>query len=327
MVYKNQEQEDPMGKNTGEKATKTFEWLDVTVLSSGAELRLPLHKIVGKKDGPRLGVLATSHGDEPLAIEILRRFVEGIEADSLRGSILIIPVENPPAFESGTRNTPIDMLNLNRCFPGKPEGFITEKMTHVMSQKFFPNVDYFIDLHAGTADFTVDYTYIVNDEDFARAFGSPALIRGVSVPGSAMTYAAERGITAVTAEVGGGIRRDDEYIGKGISSLYNVLKYLDMVDGPSETVRPQYIFDEIKFILSAVGGLLCPHVTIEDMGKVVDQDKVLGTIYSPHTFEVLEEIRSPFKQSYLLMIKGVICRIKAGDFAYIVGNMQKCQTS
>ena len=102
-------------------------------------------------------------------VEILRRFVEQVEADSLRGSILIIPVENPPAFESGTRNTPIDMLNLNRCFPGKPEGFITEKMTHVMSQKFFPNVDYLIDLHAGTADFTVDYTYIVNDEDFAKA--------------------------------------------------------------------------------------------------------------------------------------------------------------
>ncbi|MFX0198920.1 MAG: succinylglutamate desuccinylase/aspartoacylase family protein, partial [Candidatus Hodarchaeota archaeon] len=167
-------------KNTGSgKGAKTFEWLDVTILSSGAELRIPLHKIAGSKDGPKLGILATSHGDEPLAIEILRRFVNEIELGNLKGSILIIPVENPLAFEWCTRGTPLDMLNLNRSFPGKPEGFISEKMAHVISESFFSNIDYLIDLHAGTADFTVDYTYMVNDEDLAKAFGSQALIRGV----------------------------------------------------------------------------------------------------------------------------------------------------
>lgn len=315
-----------MGSSASEKMGKVIEWLDVTILSSGSALRLPLHKIVGGKDGPRLGIIATSHGDEPLAIEVLRRFVNQIEPDSLKGSIFIVPVENPLAFEFSTRSTPLDMLNMNRCFPGEYQGFLTQKLAWVISQKVFPNIDYLIDLHAGTADFTVDYTYIINDEDLAMAFGSEALIRGVVYPGSASVYAAEKNIKAIASEVGGGLGRDEEFIIKGLKGIHNVLTRLEMIEGTVQKVQPQYIFDEIKIIFSNFGGLLCPKVTIHDTGKILDGDEVLGTVFSPYTFDVLEEIRAPYKRSYLLMLKGVISRIKAGDFAYMVGNMEKCHT-
>jgi len=313
-----------MEKSINDKIGKVIEWLDVAVLSSGSALRLPLHKILGNKDGPTLGIIATSHGDEPLGIEILRRFVNQIDPYSLKGSIFVVPVQNPPAFESSTRNTPLDMLNMNRCFPGEYEGFLTQKLAWVISQKVFPNIDYLIDLHAGTADFTVDYTYIINDENLAMAFGSEGLIRGVVIPGSAGAYAAEKNIGAIASEVGGGLGRDEEFIAKGLKGLYNVIKFLNMIEGNIDINKPQYIFDEVKIIFSNFGGLICPKVTIYDTGKIVERDEVLGTIFSPFDFSILEQIKAPYKRSYLLMLKGVISRIKAGDFAYMVGNMDKC---
>ena len=42
--------------------------------------------------------------------------------DAFRGELALLPVANPYAFQSLTRNTPLDMSNLNRVFPGSWTG-------------------------------------------------------------------------------------------------------------------------------------------------------------------------------------------------------------
>ena len=51
------------------------------------------------------------------------------------------------------------------------------------------------------------------------------------------------------------------------------------------------------------GGLLCPRVIREDIGRVFDRDQTLGEVINPYTFEVLDELKMPFEKSIVLAVK------------------------
>src|SRR6185436_9478212 len=138
----------------------TYEQLPVTMLASGRELFLPLHRLAGTAPGPVLGLSAVVHGDEPLTNEVIRRVLEQIDPAELRGTILAVPVANPLAFEALTRHTSIDQLDLNRNFPGNPSGWLSEQIAHVLATRFVSQLDVQVDLHTGGVFPTVDYVYI-----------------------------------------------------------------------------------------------------------------------------------------------------------------------
>ena len=92
--------------------------IQVCKLLNGYDLSLALHEFSCNKPGPTLGLSATMHGDEDLPIEILRQISLELENLDFKGRVLILPVANPPALGTFTRNNPIDMTNLNRVFPG-----------------------------------------------------------------------------------------------------------------------------------------------------------------------------------------------------------------
>jgi predicted deacylase len=80
-------------------ATTTFDWLPVSTLSSGAELRLPLHTVVGTHPGPTLGLSALVHGNESVpSVGIIRTVLERLDAAELRGTVLAVPVLNPLCY-------------------------------------------------------------------------------------------------------------------------------------------------------------------------------------------------------------------------------------
>ncbi len=92
----------------------TYEKIPVTTLPSGFELFIPLRRLEGRTPGPTLGLSAVVHGDEPLTNEVIRQGLMRIDPAESRGTILAVPIVNTLAFESLTRHTPIDMLDLNR---------------------------------------------------------------------------------------------------------------------------------------------------------------------------------------------------------------------
>src|SRR5205814_7984775 len=123
-----------------------YEQIPVTVLASGRELFIPLHRLEGRSPGPTLGLTAVVHGDEPLTNEVIRQVLIRVEPANLRGTILAVPVVNALAFESLTRHTPLDQLDLNRNFPGAPSGWLSEQIAHVLSTRFVSQVDAHVDL-------------------------------------------------------------------------------------------------------------------------------------------------------------------------------------
>jgi len=306
-----------------------YEKLPVTTLASGEELFIPLHRLEGAGSGPTLGLSAVVHGDEPLPNEVVRRVLTEIEPAQLRGTILAVPVVNGLAFQNLSRHTPIDMLDLNRNFPGDPGGWLSEQIAHVLTTRFVSQLDVHVDLHSGGVFPTVDYVYVFDEtRELSLAFGSDLLYQPTRpYQGTFAVPAREKGIPFFTAELGGGSLLDARYIEQGLRGVTNVLKQLGMLDG--EVVRParQTIVNEMAVIRPRHGGVLYPEVGLDQLGRVVVGGTLLGRVVSPYTFETLEEIRAPFARGYMILLRGAITRVNPGDYAYMVANAEGARTA
>ncbi|MDE0506079.1 MAG: M14 family metallopeptidase, partial [Candidatus Poribacteria bacterium] len=127
---------------------KRLDWLEVASRADGGTWRLPLLYVGGASDGPILVVTGAVHGDEYEGVEAIPRIYEKVEPDVLHGTLAMVPVCNMPAYEAGTRNSPIDGLNLARVFPGDAHGTITRRIAYWLTHKLIKHAGFFIDLHS-----------------------------------------------------------------------------------------------------------------------------------------------------------------------------------
>lgn len=302
--------------------THRLHWLDVTTLASGMVLRLPLHEIRGKQDGPTVGLLATLHGNEVPPIEILRRVVATLDPAALSGTVLVLPMANPLAFESLSRATPFDHENLNRIFPGSPSGSLSYRIAHVISEKFLKRLSYLVDFHAGGIEAVVDYVFAGDHLEMAKAFGFRHLFRGTYPAGTAVGFAKSLGVPGIVIEVGGGVISEGRDIERGTSGVFNVLRFLGMLKGDLQKVDDGRItFDEKVVLRAPEGGILEPVITAVDIGAVLPKGTVLGRLINPYTFETTGELVAPYDQNLVTMARTFPCRIHPGDYAYQVGKV------
>ena len=121
--------------------------VDVSTLASGYSLSVPVLVINGARPGPRVGVSAMIHGDEIEGMLIVRELWRTIDPSELAGSLWMMPVANPLAMEAISRNTPIDMLDMNRNFPGAPDGWLSEQQAHAITNGFISRIDCLVDIN------------------------------------------------------------------------------------------------------------------------------------------------------------------------------------
>jgi len=153
-------------------------WKQVDVpLNSSTKITIEVFACVGHRPGPSVLVTAGVHGDEYEGPSAIAQFVRTLSAESVRGSMFLIPVANPFAFAAGTRLSPVDGLNLARVFPGKEDGMPTERLAHFLFHEFASKAEFLIDLHSGG----VEYEFL----PVAGFYGAPG-------PGNASFQAARR---------------------------------------------------------------------------------------------------------------------------------------
>src|SRR5581483_6583222 len=93
------------------------------------ELEVPYFDVRGEEDGPTLTVTAGVHGCEYSSIAAVGDVVRALEGQKLSGRVVAVPVVNTSAFSKRTPFvTPEDGKNLNRCFPGNPDGTYSEAL-------------------------------------------------------------------------------------------------------------------------------------------------------------------------------------------------------
>jgi uncharacterized protein len=175
-----------------------------------------------------------------------------------------------------------------------------------------------LDLHAGGALPTVDYAYIDNDEALSASFGTRVLYRGPGYPGTLSAVAVERGIRCVVTELGGGLVRDAHYIDLTVTGLTNALRHVGVLPGDPTSRPDQITVDHLTIIRPHHGGLLVPAVLADQLGEIVPGGTLLGTVYNPQTFEPLETIHAPFDRTLMILTRGAVTRVEAGDYGWMV---------
>jgi predicted deacylase len=233
----------------------------------------------------------------------------------------MLPVANPLAYETNTRNTPTDHVNLNRVFPGDPDGWLTEQLAAKIDQRFLVGLDAYVDLHAGGAYPVVDYVYLTSAPALSRAFGSRLLYRPKEpYPGTTATIADERGIPTVTVELGGGLYQEEAYGQRNLDGVLNVLRSVGALTGQARPAPEQVLMRDLAILRPHHGGVLVPEVRVPDLAREMPGGTVLGRIYSPYTFELLETVTAPFERSLLVLLRDNLAPIQPGAYMYMVGD-------
>ena len=158
----------------GEIATGRIE---VTAMAGGASLGIPVIVINGAREGPCLWIDGVIHGDEPegtLMCHLLRREVDPA---TLAGSLVLVPVMNTRAFEASRRGNPLDTFSydMNRIYPGRPNGYLTERVAHAHKEWLVEVADMNIAVHSGGEHSYLSEMIFVTDhpgsQELARAMG------------------------------------------------------------------------------------------------------------------------------------------------------------
>src|SRR5690349_24268476 len=111
--------------------------------------------VIRRGEGPTVLLTGGNHGDEYEGPIALAKLASTLKASDVSGRVIIVPAMNYPAFRAGTRTSPIDRGNLNRSFPGRPDGTATEKIADYFQRTLLPLADIVLDFHSGgrTLDF------------------------------------------------------------------------------------------------------------------------------------------------------------------------------
>jgi len=122
-------------------------------VGNGVTASLDVFECMGQSLGPSVLVTAGVHGDEYEGPAAIAEVASWLSPLSFRGSLCMIPVANPFAFEAGTRVSPLDGINLARVFPGKKDGTPTERLAYLLFDEFASKADCVIDLHSGGVEY------------------------------------------------------------------------------------------------------------------------------------------------------------------------------
>ncbi|MBO9436916.1 N(2)-acetyl-L-2,4-diaminobutanoate deacetylase DoeB [Ruegeria sp. R13_0] len=194
-------------------------------------------------DGPTALLTGANHGDEyegPIALQSL---AHDLSAEEVRGRVIIIPYMNYPAFRAAKRISPIDGLNMNRIFPGKPNGTVTEKIADYFLNQLIPMADIVLDYHSGgkSLDFIpFAAAHLLEDKTqeaaciaAMEAFGAPysMTLKEIDSTGMYDTAVEDAGKIFVSTELGGGGSATARSAGIARRGAENILKHVGILDG------------------------------------------------------------------------------------------------
>ena len=251
-------------------------------------LEIPFHVFVGRASKPRVLLIAGVHGDEYESVAVLHDIASEINPNDLGGTLTIVPVANPQAFYAGTRRNPVDLGDLNRSFPGNPEGTTSERVADLLFQNLVLASDGVLSMHCWSkeatvvpyVEYSVDRTE-VGRRSFAaaRALGLKFLHPYTWHPGLLVAAATRYGIPSIEPEVGGmgTVTPDGQRIYRSI--IYRFLQHWKLLEPSApctDALHPDPEIIDHSDCLSNHAGLFRSCVNV---GDVVKKGSLLGTVH------------------------------------------------
>ena len=256
--------------------------LPLARLVTGTPVSLPVLVFHGANDGPTIWVNAALHGDEVSGIEIIRRVTELLNPETLRGTLLAVPIVNVHGFLTGDRYLP-DRRDLNRSFPGRAKGSLASRIAHIFMTEVASRCSVGIDLHSGS-DHRSNLAQIRANLDDAKTnrlatvFAAPMMIHSKNRQGSLRKAATDLGASVLVFEGGEAWRLDQPSIRYGVDGVLRILAHEDMIDLPAEDQEPPVpqISRKTRWMRAPQSGIGRLRV---ELGEIVAKGQLLGEIY------------------------------------------------
>lgn len=246
---------------------------------------IPVTIFHGARPGPVLGITAGVHGLEYAPILAAQKVSKQLDPAKMKGTLILVHLANVPAFlQRSLGVNPLDGKNLNRVFPGKHDGSITEVMAWTISNEIIAKCDYFMDMHAGDANndlrpYSGYYNYFDIPEVSARAkqmalslgfdfivqFGNEPEINEASVYCS--REATKRNIPAVDIECGRMGIVEEKFVRQIESAIWRLMRHLKILDGKEEMVENPVIIGQRTSVKSEHTGFFFSDLSSGDYVK------------------------------------------------------------
>lgn len=212
-------------------------------------VRLPMC-VIGNGEGPTAILMGGNHGDEYEGPITLGEIIRDLDPAEITGRLIILPALNVPAVLAGHRTSPVDGLNLNRCFPGDPYGSITRQIAAYVNDVIYPMGDLMIDLHSGGSSLDILPSAIIepaSDAEHMRrnieavlAFDAPltVVISNLGDPRTSTATSNRAGLTTVGTEMAGQGTVSAEALTICRRGVRNVLAHAGILSGWTHEPRP-----------------------------------------------------------------------------------------
>jgi predicted deacylase len=321
-----------IGPVSVERGTKASGLLPIEA-GADAATAIPITIVHGSNRGPVLALIAGVHGSEYSPILALQRVGPALDPKEVSGTVIIVHVANMPAFLGRTIYTgPIDGKNLNRSYPGKADGTVTERIAYRITNDIIRRVDFVVDIHSGDANedlvhWTGYYAkhgtpeVIAQSREMAIAFGFERIVLLPQTP-LTLAEAIYTGAAAVAlgkpsfdVESGGLGQVDPAAFGRIEQGVTSLLRHLKMLPGtPSPAIRPVFIANRAN-VASEVDGIFYRQVKAGDR---VEAGAALGYITDFFGRRVAE-LRAP-RGGVVLSVFGTP-PVKRGETVVVIGEV------
>jgi len=276
-----------------QKGTKHQGFIEIARKVDGSSVRIPYIILVGAQDGPTLLVDCCHHGDEYEGAEGIIKITRELDPKDIKGALVTVPVINLEAFADGQRIAKMDwsFQDMNRAYPGDPEGLITKRITAFYRENFIAHADYMITFHGGGNSLYLEplCAFAPSKKEgktgetaykLAKAFGVKVVwgnLGDAPFTGTTTTMSTQYDLPLIAPELGGQCVRHDlreENVNLCANGIKNVMMELDMLPGKPAKVEGQ-IEVGIRYLHTDEGGI---HKPLKKVYEECKKGEVLSEI-------------------------------------------------
>lgn len=271
------------------------------------EEKVPVTLICGKEEGMTVIICSGTHGAEFLGVETALQLSRELDPEEIKGNIIFTHPSNQPQFWGKTAYVgPDDGKNLNRVFPGRAKGTVSERIAYLISSQLLSQADFLIDMHSGDIHETLT-PYVLHSklgtEESNKLSEQAAAVMGAGFHAysegktGAIGYCALQGIPGILPEIGEGARWTQPEVDFYAKGIRNVLKFLGVLPGEVEDMGESRLVESNDVLFTTQDGLNYPNVKPGDKVKKGETVSVLKDFWG----NVLEEYTAPKDGNVLFM--------------------------
>ena len=296
--------------------------------TSGGAIPYPI-AVIGNGKGPTVLISSGNHGNEYEGQVITSRLIRELDPDRVEGRIILMPALNYLAVQEGQRVSDIDGANMNRIYPGDPDGGPTLAVAHFVESEILPRCDVAMDLHSGGfASRYLPCAFLVmgGSKDLqarklaaTEAFAAPLtmVVTSAASAGSLSMACNRNDVAMVATELGGAGTVSKDALRIGTAGVQRVLRHLnvlapDKADKTQLQTRFVTMPDASSMVMAPAEGLFEPYCRL---GDTVSAGQPAGCVHSLEAPE-LDPSEVVFGRDGMIAVLRIRAPVKRGDYLF-----------